>query len=406
MKAIPEASRYEYSYADSNHIYDEIIGNELVGEQGWWHNDIQLKNLINSLEIARKSDHHFFTTGFYWSHFSNHTQRHWANLLLEVKDEKAKRLNLDFYDHEGNLVSSATHNGFTTYQAFETWKNNTGEARVLAVFMDEQWTPHPQFSVNIGGRFENLKSSGSLENSAIYDLNDQPPSDTIPSISNPVLANILWGNGEYEAYNWEFNDYSLSLGANYNLSPDKSAYFRATKGYRMPDFDNWQASQSEGGQIEDVLLFETGLKYSAPKIAFFGAFFYTQIRNQLTTDDSIDTLGNVLPFRTRGSETFGLELEATSRPLKNFKLDIKATLQHAEYKLESMDELPFLPPIDGNQVKRIPNLFFTSCPPTNISISNFSERFNTSGSDSATKPTWLSYLLLPASTWAQAWKFP
>ncbi|MEZ4886987.1 MAG: TonB-dependent receptor [Chitinophagales bacterium] len=359
MANISDATSYNYSYSNGSDVFDEKFanGNGLVGEQGWWHNDLQLKSVINSLEISKKSDDHIFTTGVYLSEFSDKTQRHWANLLLEVRDDNAQRLNLDFYNRDGELISTVTHNGFTTYQAFNIWENNTGKARVLAVFADEQWTINPHLSLNAGLRYETLSASGSLENTDIFDLN---PSNS--TYRNPVLSEILFGNNTFDYYGWSFNDFAASLGLNYNITKDMSAYARTTKGYRMPDFDNWQARQSDGGQTEDVLLLESGYKYSAPKIAFFGALFFTSISNQLTTDNSIDTLGNVLPFRTRGSQTIGTELEVTSRPIKNLRVDVKATLQQATYKVADSQELPNLPPIDGNQVKRIPNVFFTLMP--------------------------------------------
>ncbi|MGB1241390.1 MAG: TonB-dependent receptor [Chitinophagales bacterium] len=362
MANISGATAYEYSRLNGQPFIDGnlVNGNDLVGEQGWWHNDLQLKNFINSLEISKKSANQIFTVGLYLSNFTNKTQRHWANLLLEVSDENAERLNLDFYDKEGQRVSTATHNGFTTYQAFNVWANNEGKAQVLAIFVDEQWTIKPKWNFNAGFRYETLSASQSIEGTEIFDLNNSPSDES--SFSNPVLENIVWGNDEYDYYSWTFRDYALSLGLNHNINADQSAYTRATKGYRMPDFDNWQARQSEGGQIEDVLLLETGYKYSAPKIALFGALFYTSIRNQLTTDASLDTLGNVLPFRTRGSQTIGGELELISRPFKNFKLDLKTTLQKATYQVTQNQELLNLPPIDGNQVKRIPKLFFTLMP--------------------------------------------
>ena len=354
-----EASSYQYSYVNNNEPFNEswANGNGLVSEQGWWHNALQLKSFTNSFEINKKSEFHTFTTGIYFSKFSAKTQRHWANLLIDVTDENARRLNLDFYNEDSEWVDTQTHNGFTTYQAFNVWENNTGKAKVWAVFADEEWKINSRLHFNVGLRYETLSSNGSLENTEIFDLN---PSDG--SYHNPVLANIRFGDGTFEDYHWNFNDFAASLGANYNLTEDKSIYARTTKGFRMPDFDNWQARQSEGGQTEDVLLLESGYKYSSPKIALFVAGFYTSISNQLTTDASLDTLGNVLPFRTRGSQTIGNELEISSRPFKNFKLDVKATFQQAHYRVKENEELPNLPPIDGNQVKRIPNVFFTLMP--------------------------------------------
>ncbi|MFK7906055.1 MAG: TonB-dependent receptor [Chitinophagales bacterium] len=359
MESIVGAAEYQYHYINSNEPFNEsfVDGNGLVSEQGWWHNDLQMRNFINSLEISKKCKNHTFTTGAYFSEFSVNTQRHWANLLIDVTDENAQRLNLDFYDTDGKRIGTATHNGFTTYQAFGVWENNTGRAKVWAFFGDEQWKVNSKLSINAGLRYETLSTTGRIENTAVFDLN---PSDG--SYQNPVLASILFGNETFEEYRWKFNDFAASMGANYNISEDKSIYTRASKGFRMPDFDNWQAQQSEGGQTELVLLLESGYKYSSPKIAFFGALFYTSIENQLTTDESLDTLGNVLPFRTRGSQTIGTELEISSRPLKNLKLDVKATFQQATYNVKSKDELPNLPSIDGNQVKRIPNAFFTLMP--------------------------------------------
>ena len=342
-----------YSYRDDGSIFNPLSSdnNGLVVEAGWWANRSSLFNFINSLEITKTSKYFDFTGGMYASYFTKDTQRNWANVLLEVKGNQPRALNLDFVNLQNEIVYSHTHEGYTTYQAFDMYQNSFGNAWTMAGFAYGTYRFSNELNVDGGLRVERLEADGSLENSRIYDLNY---GDTF----NPVLANIRFGDSTFTSYSVDKTAAAWSLGMNHAFHKNASYFIRVSDGYRMPDFDNWERGQSDGGQIERVFQLEAGLKYTSSSFAFFTAGFMNQIQNQLTTDISIDADGNILPLRTRGSQTIGIEIESIYNITKDLQVDFTATIQQAHYRVNPAEELNPARPIDGNQVKRIPSVFY------------------------------------------------
>lgn len=342
-----------FYYADDGDPFDAENGvnNGLVVEAGWWANQSTLTNFINSFELSKSSDLYEITGGLYVSYFTNATKRNWANVLLEVSSPQPRALNLAYYNDNQMVVHETTHNGFTTYQAFDTYQNSTGSALSLSSFVYGNYQLSDFVKLDGGFRMENLSASGSLENSEIINLNTG-------DVYNAALANVRVGNGTYTKYDANKFDVAWSLGINALVSEKSAFHIRLSDAYRMPDFDNWERGQSAGGQIEQIFQSEVGYKLSGDNYAFFATAFMNRIQNQLAADISIDPNGNVRPIKTRGSRSVGLELESVIKLLNGFSLDITATAQNAIYQLHPDGELDSSNPINGNRVKRIPELFF------------------------------------------------
>lgn len=349
-----------YTYVDDGSPFDIHKANEngLVVEAGWWANTNQLQNFINSLEFTKNTEKSTFTMGGYFSYFSNATERHWANMLLEVNGNQPRALDLHFENSSGDIVKYATYNGITDFNSFDKYENTSGVARVLATFGHFNYKILPNLNLDMGFRAENLVASGIIENTKRY----QPDPLEIGDELLLSLGSMIYGDGTYTPYDVNKSAVAWSVGANYGIHNNASAFVRFSDGYRMPDFDNWQGRQSNGGQIENVIQAEIGYKYTQDKFAASSTGFFSAINNQMTTDASIDTNGNILPFRTRNSRTYGIELESAVTLSKNFSLQLTATAQKAIYKVSPDQEIDIAFPIDGNDVKRIPRLFFIARP--------------------------------------------
>ncbi|MGB0840095.1 MAG: TonB-dependent receptor, partial [Chitinophagales bacterium] len=358
MRQLDMVNTFQYAYAGSDEPFDITTANDngLVSEQGWWVNNNALSNFINSLEIRKSFYNNDITAGMYFSRFANQAERHWASFLTEVKGDKARALDLRFYDNAGNEIPH-TYEGFTSFNALNTWLNSEGVARVLAIFINDEVTLSESFKIDAGIRYEHLKANGQVEDTQFFDLGYYSE-----AVDNAVLESVLYGNNTFTPYNYEFGDYAISIGANYNITESMAAYARVSNGYRMPDFDNWQAQQIQGGLVEDITIVEAGYKYSSDKAGFFGTFFYSRMSNQVTTDASVDAEGNLIPFRTRGSQTVGTELEALLRPVEGLDFNIVATVQDAQYKTPRTQRIDPDNYIEGNEVKRIPQVFVTFVP--------------------------------------------
>lgn len=353
-----------YTYRDGGSVFDPLnpTNNGLVVEAGWWVNQSQLTNFINSFEVTKTSENFDFTGGAYVSYFTKNTQQNWANILLEVNGNQPRALNLDFVNANNEVVQSATHDGYTTYQSFDTYQNSFGNASSIAGFVYGTYRLSKESNLDGGLRAESLLANGSLENSKLYDLNTN-------NTNNPVLATIRYGDSTFTNYSISKSALAWTFGFNHTLGTNSSYFIRLSDGYRMPDFDSWERGQSDGGQVEFIIQAEAGYKYTTDRFALFTAAFINRIKNQLTTDASIDMNGNILPLRTRGARTLGIEVETITKISTNFQLDITATFQQARYQVTHEQELDPNNPINGNKIKRIPSLFFRINP--SYQIGNF-----------------------------------
>jgi len=213
------------------------------------------------------------------------------------------------------------------------------------------------------------------------------------------------GNNAPTSYQHDFTEWALSGGLNYRLSEQYAVFGRFTRGFRMPDFDQWAFSPTAKGDVEEVLQGELGVKINTPNVGIFATAFYSSLTNIPFTDEVVVGGDIVQQRRFANSLTGGLELEASAQ-YGNFSGDLTATLQQPEYRdfqfsldedgdgsLENFD-------FSGNRVRRIPRYVITVRPQYDLgfvtaSVSGrfYDERFT----DDANNTTLPAYYVLDAS---------
>ncbi|MGB0862732.1 MAG: TonB-dependent receptor [Saprospiraceae bacterium] len=341
------------TYADNQEPYNLLNANNngLVVEAGWWANENILQNFVNSFEIKKKEDKYQISGNIYFSSFTNKTTRDWGSILLEVTSNQPRALNVDFIDIDSTVVESVTHNGFTTYQSLDTYLNGKGNASIIASYFHGKYFFNKKTSIDAGFRQENLFANGIVENTKLYNLNPD-------SLDNSVLRSVRYGDSTYTAYDVYKPDIAWTAGVNHLFSKNASAYIRFSESFRMPDFDNWQNGQYDGGRIENIFQAESGYKYTSKKYAFLFSGFYSYISNQITTDARIDDEGNLIPARTRDAQSYGMEVEGAAQVSKGFSVNVTATIQQAKYIVDIDQEFDLKYRVNGKDVKQIPNLFF------------------------------------------------
>lgn len=346
-------TNYRYSYAYRNGTFDPANANNngLVAETGWWYVDKPLTNYVNNFQLTKKLANHSFTGGFYFSEYTAKELWAWNDILTEVKGNPGM-LNLDLLDSQGNVVTSATHNGFRRYGS--NYVHHRGTGTMSALFLNDEWSVTNQLRIDAGFRYEVANFRGSVENSESQNL------------GNPnTLAdnNFLMGTGNYRPYDYLFHEWAASVGMNYSIS-DKLAFFaRGSKGYRMQDFETWMFG-TEKGETEDVYQLEGGVKVSTPTFALFASGFFSRLDNLPFNDTVINPNTGELETVNRfaNSETIGLETEAIyTTPIDGLRLNLIATIQDPklrDFTFNQEDDSGNLVEIDysGNQVKRIPKV--------------------------------------------------
>ena len=341
-----------YTYVNDGSVFNPNTGNGKVIEAGWLANRQDMYNIINSIEISKKTEKYQASGNIYFSNYGNTTNRRWANILIEGKGEEPQLLDLTYYDNNGFVAQAATYNGFTNFNLSDSYLGAQGTATTAAIYFYGKYYLAEGTFADGGARMEGLAADGSVENTETYNLEPELQENT-------VISNVSYSSYTSEPYNVDKLTYSWTIGFNHMFNKQSSFFVRFSDGFRTPDFDNWHQNKDEnGGEVERIFQSELGYKLSSKRYALLFSSFYSYIANQVTTL-SIYNEDEVIiePFK-RNAQTFGGELEGVVQFTQHFSLDITATLQKATYLVDNTTVSNSEFRINGNDVKRIPNVYF------------------------------------------------
>jgi outer membrane receptor protein involved in Fe transport len=355
MRQIPNAAGFRYRFTHfPNEIFDPAAanGNGLVVESGWWAVAKPLKNFTNHLQLTKQLGRHALTGGLYFSDYSVEEFWYWQNILLEVR-RQPRALDLLLTDAAGRDLVSVTQDGFTQFGA--AYVNSLNNGWVAAYYLNDEWQASEALRFDGGFRYEHNTLSGRRENHGRFNLGDAQ-----------TLADdeVIFGTGSFRPYDFSYNHLAFSAGGNYRVNPNLAFYARGSKGFRMPDFDQFRALNEnedqtlEKGEVEKVLQFEGGVKLSSPRFALFGALFFAGLNHLPFDDEVIDPATRQLKTERRfaNSTTMGMELEATYSSAKGWGFDLIATLQNPRLRNLTFMSGGALKNFDGNRVRRIPQV--------------------------------------------------
>jgi outer membrane cobalamin receptor len=145
-------------------------------------------------------------------------------------------------------------------------------------------------------------------------------------------------------------------------------FARYTSANRLPSLGNYITSPTAKPIVQTMDLGEVGLKYSSALVSLYATGFWTKYNNVSFTNYRFDLNGPaVSETRYADTQTFGLELEGTLRPVRWFDLSGTATLQDPKYKgLTYVDAAGKNFDFDGNRLIRIPTVSLRLVPGVNL----------------------------------------
>lgn len=355
MRHIAGAAGFRYRFT---HFPNEVFnptnanGNGLVVESGWWAVTKPLKNFTNHLQLTKQWAQHALTGGLYVSGYSVKEFWYWQNILLEVRD-RPRALDLMLTDADGNDLVSVTQNGFTQFGT--AYVNSINNGLVAAYYLNDEWRVSQALRLDGGFRYEHNTLSGRRENHDRFNLGNAK-----------TLAddNVIYGNGTFRPYDFSYNQFAFSLGGNYRLGAGLALYGRGSRGFRMPDFDQFRAVNEnedavlDKGRAEHVRQFEGGIKLSTPRFALFGALFFAGLNHLPFDDEVVDPATGQLKTERRfaNSTTLGMELEATYAAANGWGFDLITTLQNPRLRDFTFTVGGAAKNFDGNRVRRIPQV--------------------------------------------------
>jgi outer membrane receptor protein involved in Fe transport len=374
IPTLPDATTAQYRYATSGELVTDpatLNGNGLALEYGWWNVQKPMSSFTNDLQVSRSFETNDLTLGLYFSTYRAEDFWQFNNILLEARNAP-RLLDLEFLDAPGgNVVGTATQNGFTQYGSRYVRADNS--ATVVALYANDDWEITDRWRLDAGIRFETADYDGNTEATAQYDISASNPLSDPPAgqpAPPPTMAdrNLQWGTGQILPYSWTFSDWAASVGANYRVSDGLAVYGRISSGFRQPTFDRWSvltpgSTQITKGQSEDVRQAEAGVKMSTANLGLFAALFYSRLDNVVFNDEVLDGAGMLVPRNGEANtETPGAELEVVYRPSALWLLEGMLTLQQAKYGefIQTTGGAPL--DFSGNQVRRIPDVILNFRP--------------------------------------------
>ena len=356
------ATEYRFQFATSGTAVDnpsDLNGNGLVVETGWWYNEKPMTTALNDLEVSKTLGSHSLTASLYVSRFTADDFRHWHDLLTEV-DERPDRLDLQLLDDTGGVVGRATDRGFRRYGS--NYLNHAGTGWISALHLADRWDLGSGFYMELGGRLQRAWFTGMVETVERTDLDGSPPT----LFDNQFQT----GGGSFLDYDYTFDEWAASVGLNYRFDDHFAVFTRGSRGFRMPNFDQWTASARDDtpgiqrGTSETIWQVEGGVKYSAPPFALFASGFYSRLSEIPFNDQVVGPGGQTVVVQNFGSSrTIGTEIEMSLQPSPHLQITMRTTIQNPVFT-----ELKFVDPQDGeldfagNRVKRIPLVMFSAKP--------------------------------------------
>lgn len=275
--------------------------NQNVTQQGLWYVRKNLESASNEFHISKELfEGNTLTAGNFTAVYQDHDTWYLGNnmLLQAISNPNPIVVSLtngvntwDLTDPQG-FVSAVS-----TAAIKERWHGFNS-----AFFVTDTWKVG-NWLLDGGIRVEHQDSNGAIANTATGDLDDNPY-----TLYN---NNSQYFSGGNQYINYSKTEKSWTLGANYEFTPNMSAYIRANLGVHFPGFDDLRGLPTT--PVQKVKNYEIGFKYQADWIyADVSAYrrLFNNVPYTLTTDTGQSTY-------VYGSQTKGVNFTTTVKPIEH-----------------------------------------------------------------------------------------
>ncbi|MEH0158451.1 TonB-dependent receptor [Limibacter armeniacum] len=357
----------QYSYARGSQAVissadlENLNGNGLVTELGWWAVDLNLDDYSNNLLITKTIGNNELTAGYYTSHSRVAGKWWWHNILTDVSDQP-RMLNLV----DGNAGTSLTINGFTRIGS--NYQNYDFLTKVNAFYLNDI-IKLGSLNLDLGVRYERGDMTGTVETNRSYNYDEET---SFGDPNSPADDDVLYGSNEYLPVEFDYDNWAWSIGVNYTFTDRFAVFARASQGFRAPDDLNFNFNvdpSADGGLsdnviVEDIFQYELGTKLSSKNFGLFATLFFSQFndvpfQDQVFNPDTGEFEGLTEYAKSIG---YGLETEFIGK-FGGVNVNVTATLQDLQYKdfeqTVVVDGEEQLLDFDGNQIRRIPQFYGT-----------------------------------------------
>ncbi|MEL6191749.1 MAG: TonB-dependent receptor [Bacteroidota bacterium] len=331
---------FSYSYTSglnagqplSRNQLDNLNGNGLVVEYGYWNVDLPMEYTANEITFNKNFEESGanLTLGAFFHQFDLESEWWWHNFLADVSDNTRR---LDLVDNASG--ESLTVNGFSQYGTL--YKSYKGESRVYAPFVNYEIAVNENLNIDAGVRLDIGRITGQTNvgvGAAFdYDVNND-------GVISQAETGVLHNDGRFIPIDASYENFSYSIGLNYKFSENFATFARHSQGARF-NFDrafafNAVANRESGlSEFEEdgerIIQYELGVKYKSPTAGFFITGFHTRYPDDVFQELIFDSNGNSINLTSRGLiQVTGVEFEAKV-VFGNIDLDFNGTFFSRTY---------------------------------------------------------------------------
>ncbi len=297
--------------------------NSYIASLGFWIVQKQIQSFTDDIRFSFDLLHgNTLTVGGYLAAYSS--DDHWwlGNNELVTATPNAQLIDLTL-NNGVNVTNNAGLLSGAFYALNEHWNGlNT------AFFLSDSWKIGP-WLFDAGYRVEEQKDHGSIENTSMLDLDNDPRNLYNKQVSVPNGTFNQGVSCETSGTNAcsEFAHTlgSWALGANYEITPHMAVFGRINQGVHFPGFDDLRSGQPETQKIDN---YEIG--YRTQGQTLYGVVDVFRRKFSGVPYQQFTATGQQVTA-TYGASSYGLNVEGLWQPLEPLSIDLSGNWQHAVY---------------------------------------------------------------------------
>jgi iron complex outermembrane receptor protein len=334
-------------FRDGSVISDPSLPVIVVGR---WSVDKDIDSFTNDLRLSRELfSGNTLTVGAYFADYSTDDSWFLGNNSLVTLQPNARLINVAL--NNGVAVTREGFTGATTNQVDAHY-----EATNIAGFLADEWELTDRLRLDVGVRYEEQDVDGRVQN-------------TLPNVDLDANPRTLYNNSAVilaptaRDIDFKADEISWTAGLNFYLTDDISTFARVNSGFKFPQFDNLRSDQRITQTIDQ---YEVGLKTEMDIVSAYATFFYNDFQG-LPFTQFVEQNGTLIQVSAvAGSRAYGVELEATVRPVDNLSIQFLGNWVDAKVQDVLAPTDPLLR--SGNQIQRQPRLQFRITPEYEIPL--------------------------------------
>lgn len=359
-----------------DYLTDGRLPNDAIMGFAAWYKDDKNKEFMNQLTIHGTLKNHELHGGIFASSSKIQTLTR-ASFAYASYEARPTALSTTLENPGSEILFLSDSKGYSNYGGLFFEK---AEAKVKQIhfFVQDQWKINDKLLLDLGIRIEQINHKGDKDRSESLNKVGGWDGDEQTAYDNSILI----PSGVKDAFDYNYSNFSYSLGLNYELADNFHVFGRFSKGGKAPELDYYfnnfsNIAINKAGPIQKILQTEAGVKFNSKQFTIVPVFFWSELSNVGTSNFVFDQDNNTIfytPIQYNSTRTIGLELESVYHPNNNFNLKMNVTFQHHEavdfsvYNAngtvdESDDEIVSY---NGNKLPFNPNLMLNITPEYHI----------------------------------------